>query len=95
MSSEVTNNAAANRYELHVDGELAGVIDYRRRPAGVALIHTEVFAAFQNRGLGAVLAKGALEDLRGRGESLIPICPYLVTYLKRHPEYADLVAAQD
>jgi hypothetical protein len=87
----VRDNPEELRYEL-VDGDtVVGLIRYRREPGALALVHTEIDPAREGRGLGSVLVRGALDDLRERGLKLIPICPYVRTWLGRHPEYADLV----
>jgi predicted GNAT family acetyltransferase len=87
----VRDNPDAQRYELVVDGDVAGEIRYRLRPDAVALIHTEVSPALEGRGLGGQLVEGALEDLRSRGLQVVPICPFVRSYIQRHPEYGDLV----
>jgi hypothetical protein len=88
----VRDNPIELRYEL-VDGDtVVGLIRYRREPGAVALIDTEVEPALEGQGLAGVLVQGALDDLRERGLRLIPICPYVRSWLERHPEYADLVA---
>jgi predicted GNAT family acetyltransferase len=56
------------------------------------LIHTEVHPPFENRGFGSRLLAGAFEDIRARGLSAVPLCPFVSSYLRRHPEDADLVA---
>jgi predicted GNAT family acetyltransferase len=87
----VRGNPDELRYEL-VDGDtVVGLIRYRREPGALALVHTEIDPAHEGRGLGSVLVQGALDDLRERGLKLIPICPYVRTWLGRHPEYGDLV----
>jgi len=88
----VVDNPADGRYELWVGDEPAGQIVYRLREDAVALIHTEVADAFEGHGLGGKLVSGALADIRERGLRLIPICPFVRSYLERHPEQADLVA---
>ena len=87
----VRDNSDESRYELLLDGEVVGEIRYRRRPDAISLVHTEVAAAVEGRGLGAQLVESALNDLRARGEKIVPICPFVSAYLRRHPEYADLV----
>ncbi len=89
----VTNNAAASRYEIHVDGQLAGFADYTTQPGVIAIPHTGVDPAFEGRGLGSRLARAALDDIREQGLHVAPHCPFIATYIKRHPEYADLVDA--
>jgi predicted GNAT family acetyltransferase len=80
-----------DRYELHIDGVLAGVIEYRTTPGGLALVHTEVDPAFEGRGLSGRLIAGALGDVRSRGLRIRPLCAVVAGYIRRHPEYLDLV----
>ena len=87
----VRDNPDESRYELLLDGDVVGEIRYRRRPDAIALIHTEVSASLEGRGLGAQLVSAVLEDLRARGLQIVPICPFVRSYIRRHPEYADLV----
>jgi uncharacterized protein len=87
----VQDNPDEQRYELLVDGSLLGDLQYRRRPDAVALIHTEVSPSLEGRGLGARLVAGALDDIRARGLQVVPICPFVRAYIRRHPDYADLV----
>jgi hypothetical protein len=89
----VRDNPTELRYEL-LDGDtVVGLIRYRIEPGAVALIHTEIEPAHEGQGLASELVKGALDDLRGRGLRLIPICPYVRSWLERHPEYTDLITA--
>ena len=91
MGIEVTDNPAEHRYEIHTDGELAGFVAYRERPEGLALTHTEMDDAFEGQGLGSKLVAATLDDLRSRGLEVLPICPFVRSYIERHPEYVDLV----
>ena len=91
MGPRVTDNPAELRYELTVDGELAGEIRYRRVPGGLALVHTEVDPKRQRRGLGSALVAGALDDARERGLRVVPVCPFVDAYVRGHPAYGDLV----
>lgn len=91
MSVSVTDNPRELRYELQVDGELAGWIRYSRRPGAVVLIHTDVDPRLEGRGLGGRLVEGALDDLRARGLEVVPVCPFVADFIGRHPEYVDLV----
>lgn len=93
--SEVTDNPAAGRFELRVDGELAGFAAYRRSAGVDSFTHTEVFAAYEGRGLGSVLAQGALDATRAAGRTALPHCPFIRRYIARHPDYLDLVPAGD
>jgi len=90
----VTDNPAASRYEMHVDGELAGLITYRLHNATISLLHTEIEPAFQGAHLAGHLARFALGDARQRGLAVLPFCPYVASWIRKHPEYADLVPSQ-
>src|ERR1700722_9109255 len=87
----VTDNPASSRYELHVGGERAGTIAYQLRNATISLLHTEIEPSFQGAHLAGYLARFALDDARERGLAVLPFCPYVSSWIKRHPEYAELV----
>lgn len=89
----VVRNPDQHRYEARVDGAVAGYAAFREKPGQVIFWHTEVDPAFEGKGIGGVLAKHALEDVRARGELVVPQCPFISSYIKRHPEYEDLVVA--
>jgi uncharacterized protein len=91
MADEVRDNADERRYEISSDGELAGWLSYGSRPGLIALVHTETLPAFEGKGLGSKLVRGALEDARARGMEVLPFCPFVNGWIERHPEYADLV----
>jgi predicted GNAT family acetyltransferase len=80
-----------HRYEARIDGELAGFIDYRVHGRRIALIHTEVLPAHQGKGIGQRLASFALEDARRRDLRVVASCPYVRSYVERHPETQDIV----
>jgi uncharacterized protein len=87
----VQDNPQELRYEALQDGEPVGLIRYRVEPGVVVLVHTEVDEAVEGTGVGSRLVRGALDDIRARGLRLVPVCPFVAAYLRRHPEYADLV----
>ena len=89
----VSDNPAASRYELHVGGELAGFVTYqlRQHDTVISLLHTEVEPAFQGAHLATHLARYSLDDARERGLAVLPFCPYITSWIKKHPDYADLV----
>jgi predicted GNAT family acetyltransferase len=67
---------------------------YRRTGTAVAFTHTVIDPAFEGRGLGSVLARGALDAAREAGQSVLPCCPFIRGSIQRHPDYADLVPAE-
>jgi uncharacterized protein len=90
----VSDAPERKRFEVRVDGELAGSLVYRAREGLVALIHTEVEPAYEGRGLGGRLARFALDRARAEGVAVLPFCPFVNDWIKRHREYVDLVPAQ-
>jgi predicted GNAT family acetyltransferase len=90
---KVVDNPAASRFEVLVDGEVAGFAEYRRTTSAVAFTHTVIDPAFEGRGLGSVLARGALDATRAAGTPVLPFCPFIRGYIQRHPAYLDLVPA--
>ncbi len=93
MESAVRNNTEQSRYELTVDDSVAGFVEYRDKGEYVELTHTEVDPTHEGEGLGSQLARAVLDNLRNEERAIIPSCPFINTYLKRHPEYVDLVPA--
>ena len=69
-----------------------GFLAYRLHDDVIRLVHTEVLPAFSGQGHAATLDRGALDDARLRGLSVRPDCPFVASYIDKHPDYADLVA---
>lgn len=88
---EVRDVPERNRYEVHVDGGLAGFADYELRDGRRWFVHTEVDDRFEGKGIGSQLAQRALELARDSGEPIVPACPFIASYVERHPEFEPLV----
>ena len=93
MANDVRRNDADGRYELWVDGALAGVADFHLDGDAVVLPHTVIDPSRRGKGLGAVLVKGVLDDVRHAGRTVVPACWYVGQYIDEHPEERDLLAA--
>ncbi|MFC5186196.1 GNAT family N-acetyltransferase [Actinomadura harenae] len=93
MSKVVTDNREQSRYEITVDGTLAGFAEYALRANGgiVVFVHTEIFPEYEGQGVGSALARGALDDVRGGGRTVVPLCPFIKGWIEKHPDYQDLV----
>jgi predicted GNAT family acetyltransferase len=79
------------RYELRDGEKVIGAAHYRRRPGQVVFTHTVVDDAYEGQGLGAELARQALTDVKESGLRIVPVCPFIAAYLRRHHEYDDVV----
>lgn len=80
----VTRNDEAGRYEAHVDGALAGYVEFRTRPGRIVFTHTETLPDFAGQGVGSALAEQALADAVARDLTIVPLCPFIARYLTRH-----------
>ncbi|HEX8007614.1 MAG TPA: GNAT family N-acetyltransferase [Trebonia sp.] len=87
----VTANEAESRFEIRVGGELAGFIEYILDESQIALVHTEVNQRFQGGGLAGQLTRTSLDSARDRGLAVLPTCPYIRSWIRKHAEYKDLV----
>lgn len=89
---DVQNNAAHHRYEVVIDGQRS-LIQYQLRGDALVFLHTEVPPALEGRGIAGHMARFALEDARARNLGVVPLCPFVASYIRRHPEYQPLVRA--
>ena len=89
----IKNVPDERRYTITVDGVLAGFAAYRptTNGAGVAFTHTEIDSEFGGRGLAGKLVSWALADVRDSGSRIVPYCPYVAAWLKKHPEFEEIV----
>ncbi|HEX6865922.1 MAG TPA: GNAT family N-acetyltransferase [Caulobacteraceae bacterium] len=87
---EVVNDREAGRLEVKLDGQTA-FSEYRVTPKGVIFRHTETPKAFQGRGVASAIVRAGLQFARDEKLKVIPICPFFVSYLARHPQYWDQV----
>ena len=90
MTCTISHNAALHRFETTVEGNLC-VIDYRREDAVVYLTHVGVPRPVGNRGIAAALTQAAFDWARAEGLQVMPVCPYVVAWVKRHRDYRFLL----
>jgi predicted GNAT family acetyltransferase len=86
-----SDNAEMLRYEVHIDGRLAGHSRYELRDGLITFRHTEVDPAYEGRGIAGRLVAYELDDARSRGLRVAATCTFVRAYVDSHPEYADLV----
>jgi uncharacterized protein len=93
MPPAVKDNPDEGRFELWIDGELAGFSEYRPAGDSVIVSHTEIDKKHEGEGLASVLVREMLEAIRGRGQSVIPLCQFTAAFIGRNPEFVELVPA--
>ncbi|MCW2841286.1 MAG: family N-acetyltransferase [Aeromicrobium sp.] len=92
MTKKVVHNVDEQRYEIRVDGILAGYTEAKEDGEVVVFPHTVVFEQFERQGLAAEVVTGALDDIRVRGKKIVAQCPYVARFVEKHSDYADLLA---
>lgn len=88
----VDHDDAERSYTISVGDQVIGRLEYRRSGQVLTMIHTEVDPDRQGQGVASALVQRALEDARDRGLHVVPTCPYVATWVDRHPDFADLIA---
>ena len=90
LNLEIVNNKERERFEARVENELA-VLEYHSSSNVMILNHTEVPQHLEGKGVGSVLIKHVLDEARATQFSIVPMCPFVAAYIRRHQEYCDLV----
>jgi hypothetical protein len=92
MTAEVSTNPNRSRYEIHVDGTLAGFADFEMEGAAMVLPHTVIEPEFGGRGLATTLIREVLDDARAKGVKVVPACSFVAAFIAKNDDYQDLVA---
>ncbi len=90
LTHKLKDNQQENQYELHI-GESIAKIEYIKAQGKIFLTHTEVPKQMEGQGIGSSIVKKALEDIQRQDLVLVPLCPFIASYLKRHPEWKMLL----
>jgi hypothetical protein len=90
LDPDIRDDREARRYELTIDG-LTSVVMYNEAGGGLMITETIVPPALEGRGIASRMARHVLEDIRRRGLVVLPTCPFFAAYLKKHPEWTDVV----
>ena len=91
MDNPVIDNTARNRFELEENG-LVAFADYRRSGDRLVIPHVEAPVPLRGTGAAARLMTGLLEIVRESGLKVVPQCPYAAAFIRRNPQFQDLVA---
>jgi uncharacterized protein len=85
------DNRSKQHYEAKQGAEVIAFSEYRPMGQSIMLTHTEVDEKLEGQGVGTQLIRFALEDIRSKGLSVIPMCPFVKVFIKRHQDYLDVV----
>ena len=92
---EVRDNPDESRFEVYVDGRLAGFSVYQLADDVILFVHTEVDDAYEGEGVGSALVRGALDQVREREHLRVAAtCPFVRAWMRKHPDYLDLTQAR-
>ena len=92
MSANVVHKPENNRFEIYLEDERVGLMDYEQVDSEIRLTHTEVDPAHQGKNLAAILLRESLDTIRTQDMGkVVPICSYTVKYMEKHPETQDLL----
>jgi uncharacterized protein len=89
----VEHDEAGHRFVIRQPNGSGELIYMLPREGVMELHHTEVDAALQGQGIAAALAEAAFEYARAHGKRVMVTCPYVQSWLLRHPEHRDLVVS--
>tara|TARA_R110002073_G_scaffold72537_1_gene177320 strand:- start:317902 stop:318219 length:318 start_codon:yes stop_codon:yes gene_type:complete len=85
------NDETKKRFQIEVAGSVA-FVDYRVVGDQIALIHTEVDPELSGQGAASALVEKILNHIESSGKLILPYCPYVFAYIKKHPEWKRMVA---
>jgi uncharacterized protein len=91
MDLQVTDNPDQERFELRVDGELAGVAQYHVKDGVIAFTHSETYPRFRGHGVAGHLIQSGLDSARERHLAVLPYCPFVRNWIAEHLAYVDLI----
>jgi predicted GNAT family acetyltransferase len=91
MPPVVVDNPSESRFELRLGDEVIGRAEYLPAGESVIVAHTEVDEGHEGEGLGGLLVRETLEQIRASGKTVIPNCPFAAAYIRRHPEFVEMV----
>jgi predicted GNAT family acetyltransferase len=90
----VSDNPQRERFEISLDGNVVGFLEYHRTPRALSLIHTKIVPEHEGEGLAGELISAVLDGARSEGLQVLPFCPFVRDFIEAHKQYLDLVPAE-
>ena len=91
MEYELIDNEEKKQYEFHLGGLVPRIEYIKAKDDKIYLTHTEVPRQLEGKGVGTALVRRVLEEIKEKDLTLVPLCPFVAMYIKRHPEWKSLV----
>ena len=92
FEQSIVLNSEKHRFERHTDGKLSVVVFQKVDEHTLALTHTEVHPDLEGQGIGSAMVKQVLEYVEAHKLSIVPLCPFVAAYIKRHPDWQRVVS---
>ena len=89
--AKVRHDEEQQRYVLEINGQLLGFAQYHEEGDRQIFTHTEIDDSLSGKGMGSMLVRESLDDARQRGKHIVPVCEFIGAYVKKHPDWNDLL----
>ncbi|MCF6780625.1 N-acetyltransferase [Pseudomonas stutzeri] len=91
QDAKVRHDEDQQRYVLEIEGQALGFAQYRAEGKRMVFTHTEVDDSLSGQGMGSLLVRESLDDARRRGMGIVPVCEFIAAYVKKHPDWNDII----
>jgi len=89
--AKVRHDEEQQRYVLEINGQLLGFAQYHEEGDRQIFTHTEIDDSLSGKGMGSMLVRESLDDARQRDKRIVPVCEFIGAYVKKHPDWNDLL----
>lgn len=93
-NANVRHDEDQQRYLLEINGQALGFAEYQEDGDRQVFTHTEVDQSLEGQGMGSMLIRESLDDARRRSKRIVPVCEFVAAYVKKHPDWNDIIEAQ-
>lgn len=91
LEVRLRDDAGLHRYLAEIDGRVVGMAVYQLRAGRHIFVHTETNPEYAGQGVGSALARFALDDVKAQGGMIVPLCPFIASWIETHPDYQAMV----
>jgi len=91
LNVQFRDDPERHRYLAEIDGRVVGMAVYQLRAGRHIFVHTEINSEYEGKGVGSALARFALDDVKAQGGMVVPLCPFIASWIEAHPDYQTMV----